>query len=128
MTPLPLPQSRGMLPRWALTGLAAGLLAATAGGEARADAAMALDKGLGDKHGNPETDILRPAFRGCSVVAKTPGQSRTPASSAIRCDRNGSAPDWVTYLFAHKYRGIVTVVCSRYSRKGAARRQARSLQ
>lgn len=53
MTPLPPPRSRGMLPRWALTGLAAGLLAATAGGEARADAAMALDKGCLSCHGDP---------------------------------------------------------------------------
>lgn len=53
MTPLPLPRSRGKLSRWTLTGLAAGLLAATAGGEARADAAMALDKGCLSCHGDP---------------------------------------------------------------------------
>lgn len=53
MNPLPLPRLRGMLPRWALTGLVAGLLAATAGGEARADAAMALDKGCLSCHGDP---------------------------------------------------------------------------
>ncbi|MFN3612378.1 hypothetical protein [Tepidimonas sp.] len=42
-----------MLPRRTLTGLAAALLATAAAAEARADAAMALDKGCLSCHGDP---------------------------------------------------------------------------